>query len=714
MAWGDRYIEDLLLITLPALLAPGNLPTLVTHFDCEFVLVTETRLFERITCAPVVQRLLQHCDVRLVPIDDLLSPWYGITLTYALVRAFADLGPAMVDTHLIFLNADFIVADGSYANLVEMIDRGERLVVSPSYCMVLEHTIGKLRERFDPSSCSISVPPRELAALIIANRHNTIRAKTANQQLFRIHRYDQFYWYVDDRTLLCRQMPIALVYMRPERVLTALPTFWDYGVISEFCPTLRPCVLGDSDHFLMAELRTESTFSELLHLGWPSVHEIAEDLSSYVTKDHHDYGRHTLVLHSDDLPPILTDEQANFEQFVESVYAELRPPISYIDHHFWAAAFPRFLASNQLKQRDARRASEAEAALRLDPEFARVEALRRRRKALEGRLQRVALKIAVQDVAFSTRRTELENAFRRELQTLTHDGLRLNEARRLLLEERASVDREFARLLKERHQNPRWLLESPGQSAPTSVRSPTAGAAIAPIASGSRLLALAAKLYQALFGILPDTTPWHPYHHMLVHVNAALRTLDTPQHIALIISSGGAVGATLTRHLAGEKVQLTAQMVLSETYGSLFDRSRRFGLCFCDLAFDDLECFRDLLDKIRPLLAPGAKLVLFHQNTELRSLDQHVFRFTKVLFPLIGRSRVCFTGSRLGALATRWFTRLLHRVNLSKPTGVIAGAVVMAICALPARLASRQERSRSPCALPIRCTSMLIEITHLL
>ena len=61
-----------------------------------------------------------------------LSPWYGITLTYALVCGFADLGPAMTDTHLIFLNADFIVADGSYRKLAEVIKTAERLVVSPA------------------------------------------------------------------------------------------------------------------------------------------------------------------------------------------------------------------------------------------------------------------------------------------------------------------------------------------------------------------------------------------------------------------------------------------------------------------------------------------------------------------------------------------------------------------------------------------------------
>ena len=130
-------------------------------------------------------------------------------------------------------------------------------------------------------------------------------------------------------------MPIAVIYMRPEHVLTEMPTFWDYGVISEYSPTTEPCVLGDSDDFLMAELRSEGTFRELLHLGWPTAAEIAADLSSFTTQDHHDYGRHTLVLHSGGLPSDLDTPRRELANFVDSVYERLTPPISHRDHPFW-------------------------------------------------------------------------------------------------------------------------------------------------------------------------------------------------------------------------------------------------------------------------------------------------------------------------------------------------------------------------------------------
>jgi hypothetical protein len=164
-------------------------------------------------------------------------------------------------------------------------------------------------------------------------------------------------------------MPIAVIYMRPEHVLTEMPTFWDYGVISEYSPTTEPCVLGDSDDFLMAELRSEGTFRELLHLGWPTAAEIAADLSSFTTQDHRDYGRHTLVLHSGELPSDLDTPKRELAKFVDSVYDRLTPPISYRDHPFWKPQFPLFLARHKQEQqsRQTREAIRQRLLLREDP-----------------------------------------------------------------------------------------------------------------------------------------------------------------------------------------------------------------------------------------------------------------------------------------------------------------------------------------------------------
>src|SRR5262249_43150824 len=107
-AWGRHYVKDLLDFALSAALAPGNLPAVAAVFDCTAVIVTEEKVFDYVRAHPTTRKLEQISPVELVPLDDLVSdPWqYGMTVSYALQRGFAALGPAMTETYILFLNAD--------------------------------------------------------------------------------------------------------------------------------------------------------------------------------------------------------------------------------------------------------------------------------------------------------------------------------------------------------------------------------------------------------------------------------------------------------------------------------------------------------------------------------------------------------------------------------------------------------------------------------
>src|SRR5215471_5505692 len=105
-AWGRHCVDNLLDYALSAALAPGNLPALAAVFDCTAVIVTEEKLFDYVRTHPTTRKLEQVCPVELVSLDDLISDaWqYGMTVAYALFRGFADLGPAMTETYILFLN----------------------------------------------------------------------------------------------------------------------------------------------------------------------------------------------------------------------------------------------------------------------------------------------------------------------------------------------------------------------------------------------------------------------------------------------------------------------------------------------------------------------------------------------------------------------------------------------------------------------------------
>jgi carbohydrate esterase-like sialic acid-specific acetylesterase len=355
-AWGDAYMEDLLSLTIPALLAPGNLPYLASQVSCEVVMLTEERLFARVSGHPAIRRLRAICPFKLIGLDDLISApdkKYGMALTYALHRGFADLGTAMTDHWLIFLNADFVLAEGSLRNLLDHLVRGERLVASPSYCVVAKEVRPELLKWVDPNTRALSMPPREMAKLALAHRHNTIRSKTVNQSAFHIRYMDQFFWLADNSTLLGHQMPIAIVGLRPECYVAEPNSYWDHGLMKEFCPTVEPDVIGDSDDFLMIELREQDVAHDDILPGWPQPVELAERMISWVTPYQRSFARYPLTLHAADVPENVEEGRRMLAAFVNEVMSHVPTNLpSHLGHpqwvHHWtgfAAARYQFLSS---------------------------------------------------------------------------------------------------------------------------------------------------------------------------------------------------------------------------------------------------------------------------------------------------------------------------------------------------------------------------------
>src|SRR5215467_12120656 len=248
-AWGEKYVDTLLTLTIPALLAPGNLPYVATEVPCELVILTQRRFFSKFNRHPAIARVRNICPVRFISLDDLIvsKDKYGMTLTYALHRGFCDLGPAMTEHWQIFLNADFILADGSLRTVIGHLSRGEKIVAAPSYCTIAEEVIPELRKHLDDATSTLSISHRELARLVLQHRHTVIRGKTINQTSFHMRYADQFYWSVDDAALIGYQMPVSIVGLQPERYLPEPDSYWDFGLIWEYCPQAEMCVIGDSD-----------------------------------------------------------------------------------------------------------------------------------------------------------------------------------------------------------------------------------------------------------------------------------------------------------------------------------------------------------------------------------------------------------------------------------------------------------------------------------
>lgn len=351
--WGERYVDVLLTFTLTALLAPNNLPYIASQVPCELVILTQRRYFSRVESHPVVARIREFCPVRLMRLDDLIvsQDKYGMTLTYALHRAFSDLGPAMTERWQIFLNADFILADGSLRAVIDHLARGERLVAAPSYCTVAEEVIPELRKWLDPVTSALRLSHRELARLILRHRHTVIRGKTVNQAVFHMRYADQFYWSVDDTTLLGYQMPVSIVGMRPERDVPEPNTYWDYGLIREYCPSAEVCVIGDSDEFTMLELRDKRVAQDQVIAGPPDKKAIAARMVTWVTPYQKHFLNFALTLHEGDVTPGVENARNKLWAFVDQVMSNCSELPSHIEHSQWDFHYDAFHRGRRLSSR---------------------------------------------------------------------------------------------------------------------------------------------------------------------------------------------------------------------------------------------------------------------------------------------------------------------------------------------------------------------------
>jgi hypothetical protein len=358
-AWGAHYVDILLSLTLPALLAPGNLPFVAAEVPCKLIILTERRFFAAVKTHPILTEIRRHCPIRIIRLDDLIvaKDKYGMTLTYTLHRGFSDLGAEMVNQWQIFLNADFILADGSLRNVLMHLSRGERIVAAPSYCVNSEEARPKLQKWLDSSNLTLCIPPRELARLILAHRHTVIRGKTVNQQEFHVRYMDQFYWDVDGSTLIGFQMPVAIVGLHPERQVAAPNSYWDYGLIWEYCPSSEVRVLGDSDEFLILELREKEVAQDQVVAGPPDLEEIAQRMVTWVTPYQSHFLRFPLTLHHRDLPSDIEKMRHHLQVFTDQVIS-LAPMLpSHIKHPQWEYHWHDFNKHRAPLQRSYRRIS---------------------------------------------------------------------------------------------------------------------------------------------------------------------------------------------------------------------------------------------------------------------------------------------------------------------------------------------------------------------
>ena len=150
-------------------------------------------------------------------------------------------------------------------------------------------------------------------------------------------------------------------------------------------------------------------------------------------------------------------------------------------------------------------------------------------------------------------------------------------------------------------------------------------------------------------------------------------------------------------------------MAMEHLYIDLVDK-KLFDFCLCGITFGQLTQVRSILDEIYPLLKPNARIVIFFQNLDRLQLEPWTPELAEGLLPIVGTSRVTFSGSLPGSLASRWLTSTLDSFSGLNLRGIIELAVTFTVCGTLGLMATMIERRRKHGRLPSYCTGMTIEI----
>src|SRR5689334_1440791 len=278
--WGTSYTSQFLEISLPTLLSPGNLPSLAKALPCKLVFLTSSTDAADLNDHAAVHYLRSMCDVEISVIDDLITgDNYSTTVTLAYARAVRATGDAMIDTCFFFMISDYIVADGSLANVLKRMQDGYSGVVAGNFQVVEETGKDSFFKTFDSGRPQVIIEPRKLMHWAIDHLHPMTLANMVNFPLCHSVHSNRLFWRVDDNTLIGRFYLMHMIGIRPELTEFIVGSSCDYSFIPEMCPSGNVHVLTDSDEYLVVEMQKRGHERNFVRLGPVKQQIVVESLA---------------------------------------------------------------------------------------------------------------------------------------------------------------------------------------------------------------------------------------------------------------------------------------------------------------------------------------------------------------------------------------------------------------------------------------------------
>jgi len=342
--WGYKFVRAFLEQGLPTLLAPGNVPALARTLPCQFVVMTSYDDAPYLQTHPAFRRLCEVCKVEVRYIDHLITGTnYSTTITLAYTEEVRRTGEAITDTCFFFLVSDYIMADGSLANILERMLAGASGILAGNFQVVYEDALPWLQEQLNRSPLSLSLSARELMSWGLCHLHPTVIANTVNHRLSHNRHTNRLFWRADGNSLVGRFYLMHMICIRPETADFTIGSACDYSFIPEMCPSGNVEVVTDSDEYLVIEMQPRDHEAKFLRPGPLRMPRLAKTMSEWTTARHRENADHSVVFHAADVSPAVESTIAAADLYVKRLAGMMsRKAKPYRNHPYWRGALASF------------------------------------------------------------------------------------------------------------------------------------------------------------------------------------------------------------------------------------------------------------------------------------------------------------------------------------------------------------------------------------
>lgn len=342
--WGYTFVRTFLEHGLPTLLAPGNVPALAAALPCKFIIMTSYEDAPYLQMHPAFRRLCETCDVEIKYIDHLITGTnYSTTITLAYTEEVRAAGEAITDTAFFFLVSDYIVADGSFANILARILRGASGVLVGNFQVVYEDALPWLHDQLNRSPLSLKLSARELMSWGLAHLHPTVIANTINHSLSHNDHTNRLFWRADGNSLVGRFYLMHMICIRPEVADFTIGSACDYSFVPEMCPSGNVDVVTDSDEYLVIEMQPREHEGRFLRPGPLKLARLARTMSEWTTARHRENATHSVVFHAADVSAAVGKTIAQADVYVQQLAQQMKPRAKpHRNHPYWRGAIASY------------------------------------------------------------------------------------------------------------------------------------------------------------------------------------------------------------------------------------------------------------------------------------------------------------------------------------------------------------------------------------